>query len=233
MKKLPLLLVSVLFFTGTVSALEIKSDEKTPEIKSIEAEVKAYTDSNADVPVVHVYTPEEINAWVMQGNDLYNLSEVNGCQFSDDIKLRAKKDVAASYQYLYSHMLLSGTCAPKDVAQGIFYLEKAADKAYPAALRKLGFFYEIGRYVGQDQVKAEALMREAAEIGFVPARIDWAGMLLRNMGETRDLPEAYSLLKHSVPSTPWESEYTKRYIAEIESLIPENVRVEALRASWY
>ncbi|MBQ3681853.1 MAG: sel1 repeat family protein [Succinimonas sp.] len=232
-KALLLMGLSCFLAAGTAAAVEASVKEDDPNVRKVEASVKEFRDANGETPLVHVYTPEEITEWVILGTDIYNLKDVNACQFSDDIVLRARKHVAAAYDYLYSHMLLTGSCVPRDTAMGIFYLEKAADLAYPAALRKLGFFYETGRYVAQDTVKAEALMREAAEMGYVPARIDWAGMLLRDLGSAQDMPEAWVLLKKSVKSTPWEEEYITLYIQELESRIPENVLAEAARKSFY
>ena len=233
-KKLLLLMsLSCFFAAGTAAALEATSVQDDPNVRKVESSIKEFRDASGETPLVHVYTPEEITEWVILGTDLYNLKEVNACQFTDDIVLRARKDVAAAYDYLYSHMLLTGSCVPRDTAMGISYLEKAADLAYPAALRKLGFFYETGRYVSQDTVKAEALMRQAAEMGYVPARIDWAGMLLRDLGSVKDMPEAWVLLKKSVKSTPWEEEYITMYIRELESRVPENVLAEAAKKSFY
>ena len=122
---------------------------------------------------------------------------------------------------MYGEMLLSGTCVDKDVNLGIYYITKSTWQAYPAAMRRLALYYEIGRYVVQDKKKAEVLMREAAVMGFLPAIIDWVAMLLRNIGSPKDYVQAYSMLHHSIFSTPVQKRTSERYLEMLAERMPQ------------
>ena len=135
----------------------------------------------------------------------------------------------AAYEFLYGEMLINGACFTRNIGNGIYYIQQAVDLGYPAAMRRLAFFYETGRYVSQDVVKSESMMHEAAMMGFVPARIDWGGMLARNLGSPRDYEEAYSWLHGVVPASPAQSIRTREYMALLRERMPENVVERALR----
>lgn len=188
-----------------------------------------YTSSDEETPLVHVYTPDEINQWVERGNHIYVIKTLNQCQFASDIEKRARKGMAAAYEFLYGEMLINGACFTRNIGNGIYYIQQAVDLGYPAAMRRLAFFYETGRYVSQDVVKSESMMHEAAMMGFVPARIDWGGMLARNLGSPRDYEEAYSWLHGVVPASPAQSIRTREYMALLRERMPENVVERALR----
>ena len=98
---------------------------------------------------------------------------------------------------------------------------------------KMSFYYEIGRYVIEDKVKAVSYMHEAAMMGFVPARIEWVGMLLRDLGTTKDYKEAYGWLHSVVPST--ESQYltTKTYLERLSQRMPKNIIEKAVAYNPY
>lgn len=174
-----------------------------------------------DFVALHVYTPNELNAWIETGSQLSIIKEMYGCQFSEDIRNRAEKGMAVAYEFMYGDMLLSGTCVDKDVNLGIYYITKSSWQAYPAAMRRLAFYYEIGRYVVQDKKKAEVLMREAAVMGFLPAKIDWVAMLLRNIGSPKDYVQAYSMLHHSIFSTPVQKRTSERYLEMLAERMPQ------------
>lgn len=182
---------------------------------------------------VHVYTMEEINSWVEAGNHLKMLTDVYECQFVDDIKQRAIKGVASAYEFLYGEMLIGSVCVNKDVSSGIYYIEQAAKKGYPGAMRKMSFFYEIGRYVQKDTTRAKYLMHEAAVMGYIPAQIDWVEMLLRGIGTPADYEEAYSLLHNSVVSTPMQFEKTKRCLAQLSTKMPPYIVERAKKRVFY
>lgn len=194
---------------------------------------KKFTTLAEETPLVYVYTPDEINQWVEKGNHVYVMQEINQCQFSVDIKQRARKGMAAAYQFLYGELLLNGVCFARNEGAGIYYIQQAVDLGYPAAMRKLAFFYEIGRYLQQDIRRAEALMHEAAMMGYVPARIDWGGMLARNLGSPRDYEEAYSWLHNIVPSSPAQANRTREYMALLRKKMPENIIDRAMRNRYY
>ncbi len=192
-----------------------------------------YTNLDDEAQKLHVYTSDEINRWVEQGNHLSIIGKVNQCQFVDDIEKRAKVGMSASYQHLYGELLINGICVPKNEATGIYYLQQAASIGYPASMRRLAFFYEIGRYVNEDKRKAEALMHEAAMMGYVPAKIDWGGMLLRDMGSPLDYEEAYSWLNSIVTDNKIQSLKAKKYIAQLKERMPEYAIKRAMRTKYY
>jgi sodium-type polar flagellar protein MotX len=193
---------------------------------------KQYSNLEDEIPLVHVYTVDEINAWVESGTHLKNVA-ANQCQFSQDIQQRAKKNVASSYDFLYAEMLISGVCFGKDVQSGIYYMNKASQKGYPAAMAKLAFYYEIGRYVFQDEDRAVSLMHEAAMTGFVQARIDWVGMLLRGLGSPSDYEEAYGWLHNSVPSTLVQFNTSDRYLKKLSAKMPTYAVRRAKTQNYY
>lgn len=204
------------------------------EIEHFKAETeKEYTDVYNDVDLVHVYTVDEVNAWVEVGTHLKNISVVHNCQFAPDIERRAKKSVASAYEYLYGEMLITNTCFNKDVQTGIHFLQQSASKGYPAAMLKLAYYYEVGRYVEQDTKKAEVLMHEAAMTGFVPARIEWVGMLLRGIGSTKDYMEAYGWLHNSVPASNVQFEQSASYLKQLASLMPKYLVEKAKKSNLY
>lgn len=193
---------------------------------------KQYTDLDDELPLVHVYTVDEINAWVETGTHLNNMTS-NQCQFSQDIEQRARKNVASAYEFLFAEMLISGVCYSKDVQSGVYYMNKAAQNGYPAAMAKLAFYYEIGRYVYQDEDRAVSLMHEAAMTGYVPARIDWVGMLLRGLGSPRDYEEAYGWLHNSVPATLVQFNTSDRYLKELSTKMPAYAVRRAKTHNYY
>src|SRR5574344_1693352 len=174
---------------------------------------KQYSNLEDEIPLVHVYTVDEINAWVESGTHL--------------------KNVASSYDFLYAEMLISGVCFGKDVQSGIYYMNKASQKGYPAAMAKLAFYYEIGRYVFQDEDRAVSLMHEAAMTGFVQARIDWVGMLLRGLGSPSDYEEAYGWLHNSVPSTLVQFNTSDRYLKKLSAKMPTYAVRRAKTQNYY
>ncbi len=194
------------------------TDDKIADVK--EETRKEYTDLLSDVYLMHVYTVDELNAWVEAGTHLKNIGKVNECQFSEDIERRAKKGVASAYEFVYAEMLITRTCFSKDTQSGIYYLQQAAHKAYPAAMVKLAYYYEIGRYVEQNVKRAEVLMHEAAMTGYVPARIEWVGMLLRGLGSTKDYVEAYGWLHNSIPATYTQYVTSSSYLKQLSTLMP-------------
>ena len=64
-------------------------------------------------------------------------------------------------------------------------------------------------------------MREAAVMGFLPAKIDWVAMLLRNIGSPKDYVQAYSMLHHSIFSTPVQKRTSERYLEMLAERMPQ------------
>ncbi|MDD5703264.1 MAG: hypothetical protein PHU23_14600 [Dehalococcoidales bacterium] len=60
----------------------------------------------------------------------------------------------------------------------LMLIQSAAQKKYPPALYKLGFFYDVGEIVNQDKKMAAKLFREAAELGYAHAQYIYAMDLL-------------------------------------------------------
>jgi TPR repeat protein len=83
--------------------------------------------------------------------------------------LRCADDGHAEAQYIVGHMLLFGDGVPRRPAEGLAWLEKAADKGHLKALRALGTYCYSGDFgVVKDPARSRALFEQAAaqEDGF-------------------------------------------------------------------
>lgn len=231
--KIAYLSCACLLFSLVWQSCIAKDDVDASVEKLNQAFITEHEELDEDALELHVYTPQEISEWVEKGSHLSIVRDINGCQFIDDIQNRAQKAVSSSYQFLLGDMYLSGTCVNKDISQGIFYMKEAASKSYPAAMRRMAFYYEIGRYVHKDIPKSLYLMHDAALMGYVPARIDWVGMLNRGLGSPKDYIEAYGMLHNSVMDTSVQVSTTKRYLDELGAKMPENAIVKAMKGDFY
>ena len=82
-----------------------------------------------------------------------------------DIKFKLKelKQDTDNPDGQYAYAVAVATYTPQNSAVAVKYMKKAADGNHPAALFNLGFYYELGAYVGKDLKKArECYMRAAA-----------------------------------------------------------------------
>jgi hypothetical protein len=69
-------------------------------------------------------------------------------------------------QYYVARIYANGMGdVPVDYAQAAAWYQRAADKKYPAAMQELGYLYEQGLGVKQDQLRALNLQREASGLG--------------------------------------------------------------------
>ncbi|MGN1394706.1 MAG: tetratricopeptide repeat protein [Succinivibrionaceae bacterium] len=229
-------LVSILctsFLVMFLLADNVSYGEDFDEVSRTVQDIESLNDFNMTTMGEHIYTIEEINSWVETGSQLSVLSQVHGCQFTDDIRHRAMRSLSSSYEFLYGDMLVNGVCVDKDISSGVFYIQEAAKKGYPGAMRRLSFYYEVGRYVQQDKDKATLLMHEAALMGYVPAQIDWVSMLIRGMGSAVDYEEAYSLLHHSLVATPIQFDKSKKYLEELATRMPDYIVERAKTKVFY
>ena len=86
-------------------------------------------------------------------------------------------------------MYAKGDGVPKDNAQALIWLRKAADTGHDVALFNLGLTYATG--VPPDFVQASVWYRKAADKGNVAAQINLGSMYSRGEGLPKDFILAY------------------------------------------
>lgn len=185
-----------------------------------------------DLPIIEIYTQEELISLINDDKHLQRVANIDECQLVKDIELRAKAVMLPAYQYLWSDMLLTGTCTRKNVGMGIEYLVKAAQQGLPAALEHLARYYAKGRYVQRDAQQAAIFMHEAAAQGYLKAQIGWVDMLNAGLGSPLDYEEAYSWLHHSVIADEKQHKRATSLLARLSRKMPPHIVVRAKIYRW-
>jgi uncharacterized protein len=108
-------------------------------------------------------------------------------------------------QYLMGNSFEKGQGNDVDLAQAVFWYEKAAANNNPAAQHRLGLMYATGTGVGQDFNKTAELFEASAIQNYSPGQMDYA-MFLIGLGpaEYKKPVEAYAwltLIKKNNPSS--------------------------------
>ncbi len=188
--------------------------------------------SEADLPVIQIYSQEELIALINENKHLERVEKIDECQLVTDIEARAKVVMLPAYQYLWGDMQLTGTCTAMNIESGIEYLWKAAQQGMPAALEQLGRYYSKGRYVQKDQQQAAVLMHEAAAQGYLKAQITWVDMLVKGLGSPLDYEEAYSWLHHSVIADEKQHKRATQLLARLASKMPPQIVNRAKVYRW-
>ncbi len=185
-----------------------------------------------EIPVIEVYSQEELLALINQRQHLQRVSKIDDCQLVKDIEARARAVMLPAYEYLWGDMLLTGTCIPKNVDLGVDYIYKAAEQGMPAALTMLANYYAKGTYVQKDNRQAAILMHEAASLGDLYAKISWVDMLVKGWGSPLDYEEAYSWLHHSVIADDTEHKRATRLLSRLASKMPPHIVQRAQQYRW-
>lgn len=185
-----------------------------------------------ELPVIEIYTQEELIALINDDKHLHRVADIDECQLVKDIELRARVVMIPAYQYLWGDMLLTGTCTKKNVELGVEYLWKAAQQGLPAALEHLARYYAKGHYVQRDTQQAAIFMHEAAAQGYLKAQIGWVDMLVRGLGSPLDYEEAYSWLHHSVIADDKQHKQAASLLARLSRRMPPNVIARAKNYRW-
>jgi hypothetical protein len=181
---------------------------------------------SAELSVVQLYSQDELLAMIRQNSHLKRV-KADDCQLVADIEARADIMKLPSYQFLYGDMLAYGVCVPADPLRGWDLMQAAALQGLPEALEQIGRYYQQGKFVQKDLVKARYYLYEASSMGNLNAQIRLAEMLLGGHGSPADYEMVYRWLHHSVTA---DKNLHQRVSAALQGLarrMPEAVLVRA------
>ncbi|NLI76422.1 MAG: sel1 repeat family protein [Candidatus Riflebacteria bacterium] len=139
-------------------------------------------------------------------------------------KKAADGDPAA--QFSLGVALLQGDFGASDPADGLSWVQAAANQGHAPAMARLGRIYRDGIGVPPDPYQAVEWFRVAGEAGFLPARVDLALMIAAGKGSHQDQVEAWALLESASASLtlapPGEYDEARRVLADLgRRLTPE------------
>merc|ERR1712054_28172 len=100
---------------------------------------------------------------------LLNAKKSSKARVKNSLYLEAAKQGSLEAKFLLSQNLINGFGVEKNPAEGMTYLQEAADGGHPQALYQLAVMYRIGRQVQKNEKKAKALLSVAAEAGSAEA----------------------------------------------------------------
>jgi len=181
---------------------------------------------------VELYTDDELNQLIGKNTHLQRV-RADQCQLVADIKVRAELVKLPSYQFLWGDMLAWGVCVDKNAELGIYFMRAAARQGQPRALEQLGRYYVQGKFVQQDIERALPLFEQSAKLGFLPAKIQWAELLVRGYGSPYDYQTAYSYLYGTVTDDAETHQTLTLLLARLENVMPERVVIAAKNAAKY
>ncbi|WOE87044.1 tetratricopeptide repeat protein [Aeromonas veronii] len=179
-----------------------------------------------ELQAVPLYRQDELLNWIEQGRHLTQVKQ-DRCQLTQDIEARASVMKIPAYQFLWGDMLAWGVCTKPNAEIGVQYMWEAANQGLAPALEQLGRYYWKGTLVQKDLVRAETLMREAASLGFLRARIEWVEMLLQGMGSPLDYEDAYRWLHGSVIGDQALHQKAASLLNRLGNRMPANVVARA------
>ncbi|MGY3915430.1 tetratricopeptide repeat protein [Aeromonas australiensis] len=182
--------------------------------------------ASGELQAVPLYRQDELLNWIEQGRHLTQVKQ-DRCQLTQDIEARASVMKVPAYQFLWGDMLAWGVCTKPNAELGVHYMWEAANHGLAPALEQLGRYYWKGILVQKDLVRAETLMREAASIGFLRARIEWVEMLLEGMGSPLDYEDAYRWLHGSVIGDKSQHQKAASLLKQLGNRMPANVVARA------
>ncbi|ATF09346.1 flagellar protein MotX [Candidatus Enterovibrio altilux] len=175
---------------------------------------------------------------VYENSQLFRLFETNShlkkvkadeCQLLQDIEARVIRIESPSYQFLYGDMLAWGVCVERDAAQGVYYMQLAAQQGLPAALEQLGRYYSRGTLVQQDTERAIFYLREAASLGNTRAKLQLAELLVADYGSPLDYEDAYRWLYQTITTDSSTHQKVTMLRKSLENKMPRNVIARAKR----
>ncbi|MFO6423823.1 tetratricopeptide repeat protein [Motilimonas sp. KMU-193] len=178
--------------------------------------------------VVQLYTQDELIVLINKNQHLAQVKK-DECQLVQDIEAHAVKVREPAYQFLWGDMLAWGVCVEKDPELGVHYMWEAANQGLPAALEQLGRYYTKGTLVQRDMARALPLLRESAGLGFLPAQLQWAQLLVQGEGSPKDYEEAYRLLHHAIIADKKTHQQAARLLNQLSQKMPANVVARAKR----
>lgn len=181
---------------------------------------------------VELYSDDELNQLIAANTHLKRV-RTDECQLVADIKARAELVKLPSYQFLWGDMLAWGVCVDKNAELGVYFMRAAARQGQPRALEQLGRYYVQGKFVQQDKARALPLFQQSAKLGFLPAKLQWAELLVQGYGSPYDYQTAYSYLYNTVTDDAKTYQKLALLLAQLENLMPERVVTAAKNAAKY
>ena len=100
-------------------------------------------------------------------------------------------------QYRIGRLYEFGNGYPKDQAQGIAWIRKAAAQNHVDAQQELGYIYATGDGVKQDDVQAAAWFRKAATAGDAQAQYNLGLLYAKGAGVAKDYAQAFDWWRKS------------------------------------
>ncbi|MDD1781525.1 sel1 repeat family protein [Enterovibrio sp. ZSDZ35] len=183
-------------------------------------------------PALPVYDDSQLIR-LFETNSHLKKIKADDCQLLQDIEARALRVESPAYQFLYGDMLAWGVCLDRDVENGIYYMQLAAQQGLPAALEQLGRYYARGTLVQQDRERAIPYFREAASLGDTRARLQLAELLVNDYGSPLDYEDAYRWLYHTITADKSTHNQISSLRKALENKMPRNVIARAKRRDTY
>ncbi len=182
---------------------------------------------------VEVYDQEKLLRQIVSEQHLQQV-QADQCQLVEDIELRARQAEYPAYQFLWGDMLTQGVCVPQNPELGLYYLQKSAEQALPAAFLRLGQFYRQGQFVQQDSERAIRYLREGASLGSLSSRIALAQMLVANQGSPLDYEASYRWLSESITADTAQHQVIAVLRKKLAAKMPGNIiqRATKPRGFW-
>lgn len=182
--------------------------------------------TSQDLQVVQLYTQDELLALIRQNAHLQRV-KADDCQLVKDIEARADIMKLPSYQFLFGDMLAYGVCVPVNVERGWDLMDDAAKQGLPEALEQIGRYYQQGKFVQKDLVKAQYYLHEAGAMGNINAQIRLAELLLSGHGSPVDYETVYRWLHHSVTADKNLHQRIQVALQKLATRMPEPVLARA------
>ena len=137
---------------------------------------------------------------------------------------------AAVAQYNLGLMYANGRGVPKDDAEAVKWLRKAAEKGVDESQYNLGLMYANGRGVPKDDATAVRLYRKAAENGIAGAEYNLGLMYANGRGVPKDDAEAVKWLRKAAEKGVDESQYELGLMYANGRGVPKD---DATAYQWY
>ena len=181
---------------------------------------------------VELYSDDELNELIAANKHLQRV-KADDCQLVDDIRARAELVKLPSYEFLWGDMLAWGVCVKPNVELGLYYMRASAFQGQPRALEQLGRYYVQGQFVQQDVERAIPLFLQSAKLGFLPAKIQLAELLVNGHGSPFDYQQTYTYLYDTVIGDAETHAKVTQLLMRLEKLMPHHVVTAAKKAAKY
>ncbi|WP_163935696.1 tetratricopeptide repeat protein [Paraferrimonas sp. SM1919] len=177
--------------------------------------------SFAEMRPIEIYSHSQLLQLIRSGKELQQV-RLDDCQLTRDIEARAKVMQRPPFQYLYSRMLLTGTCTNKNVLMGIKLMSSAAEQGLPEAMIKLAHYYRDSDFVSKDPSKSRIYIRLASSSGSLEAQLLWAKWSLQDQGKgwQQDYLNIYKLLNQRVFNSQSEKQQVDAVLKQLRQNIP-------------